>query len=122
TQESVILDDASAPNPFSTDRYLREKHARSVLCLPLVKQGRLVALLYLENNLAPNVFTPARMAVLRVLASEAAMSLENSRLYRDLEERERESRLIVNTIPGLVAILTPSGEVDVVNDQLLEYC
>src|SRR5439155_22552727 len=61
TLESVILDDASAPNPFSTDEYLRQTHARSVLCLPLVKQGRLVAVLYLENNLAPVVFTPAKM-------------------------------------------------------------
>src|SRR5262249_19061269 len=49
TQESVILDDASAPGPFAADAYLRDRRARSVLCLPLVKQGRLVALLYLEN-------------------------------------------------------------------------
>src|SRR5262249_9160703 len=55
TQESVILDDASAGNPFSRDEYLRHRRARSVLCLPLVKQAALVALLYLENNLAPNV-------------------------------------------------------------------
>ena len=50
TQESVILDDASAQNPFSADEYIRERRPRSVLCLPLVKQGALVALLYLENN------------------------------------------------------------------------
>ena len=62
THESVILDDASAQNPFSTDAYIRQQHARSVLCLPLVKQGELIALLYLENNLAPSVFTPARIA------------------------------------------------------------
>src|SRR6185503_2404431 len=69
TQESVILDDAAAQNPFSTDEYIRAQRARSVLCVPLVKQAALVALLYLENNLAPNVFTPARIAVLKVLAS-----------------------------------------------------
>src|SRR3989449_9245447 len=95
-QESVILDDAAAQNPFSTDEYIRERCARSVLCLPLVKQGALVALLYLENNLAPNVFTPARMAVLKVLASGAAMSLDNSRLYRELQEREAEIRRLVD--------------------------
>src|SRR5207253_11246231 len=92
TQESVILDDASAPSAFSADEYIRRANARSVLCLPLVKQGRLVALLYLENNLAPHVFTPARTAVLKVLASQAAMALENSRPYRDVLERESKIR------------------------------
>jgi PAS domain S-box-containing protein len=88
TQESVILEDASAQNPFSADEYFREKRTRSVLCLPLVKQRALIALLYLENNLATRVFTPARLTVLNVLASQAAMSLENSLLYRDLAESE----------------------------------
>ena len=78
TQEPVILDDASAGGPFSGDEYIRRQHARSILCLPLVKQGRLVALLYLENNLTAGVFTPARIAVLNVLASQAAISLENT--------------------------------------------
>ena len=58
TQESVILDDASAQGAFTGDAYVRRKRARSVLTLPLIKQGKLVALLYLENNLAPRVFTP----------------------------------------------------------------
>src|SRR5260370_42184835 len=79
TQESVILDDASARGSFSNDEYIRREHARSILCLPLVKQGRLIAVPYLENNLAANVFTPARNAVLNMLASAAAISLGNSR-------------------------------------------
>ena len=88
TQESVIIEDASAQNPFSADEYFHDKRARSVLCLPLVKQRALIALLYLENNLATRIFTPARLTVLNVLASQAAMSLENSLLYRDLAESE----------------------------------
>ena len=71
----MILDDASAQNPFSTDEYIREQRPRSVLCLPLVKQGVLVAVLYMENNLGPNFFAPGRIAVLKVLASQAAISL-----------------------------------------------
>ena len=59
TQESVVLDDASAPNQFSADEYIRQTHARSVLCLPLVKQAKLIGVLYLENHLTPQVFTPA---------------------------------------------------------------
>src|SRR5271154_2212837 len=79
TQETVILDDASARNPYSTDEYIHKQRLRSVLCLPLAKQSTLVALLYLENNIGPNIFAPAKITVLKVLASAAAISLDNSR-------------------------------------------
>jgi PAS domain S-box-containing protein len=99
TLESVILDDASTQTPFSADRYVHQRHARSVLCLPLVKQAKLVGALYLENNLTPCVFTSAKLAVLKMLASQAAISLENVRLYDELRtensERQRaEARLL----------------------------
>jgi PAS domain S-box-containing protein len=247
TGESVLLHDASAESAFSVDPYIRQRRPRSVLCMPLLKQTRMVGVLYLENGLTPGVFTPARMTLLKLLASEAAISIENARLYHDLAEHEsrirrlvdaniigifiwevegriveaneafltmvgydradlvsgrlrwtdltppewrdrdekllpelarsgtlqpfekeclrkdgsrvpvliglasfegnanqgvgfvldlterkraeqalrdseRESRLVVNTIPGLVATLTPAGEVAIVNDQLVEYC
>jgi PAS domain S-box-containing protein len=96
TRESVILDDASARGAFTSDAYVRRKCARSVLTLPLMKQGKLVALLYLENNLALRVFTPTRVAVLKFLASEAATSLDNARLYRELQERESKIRRLVD--------------------------
>ena len=96
TQESVILDDASAQNPFSADEYIRQKQARSILCLPLMKQAELIGVLYLENNLTSHVFTPARIAVLELLASQAAISLENARLYSDLQEREAKIRRLVD--------------------------
>jgi PAS domain S-box-containing protein len=93
TQQSVILDDASVLNPFSADDYFRQQRARSVLCVPLVKQAKLIGALYLENNLTPYVFTPARLSVLDLLSSQAAISLENARLYADLiaENRERQT-------------------------------
>src|SRR6267378_3008650 len=103
TRESVILDDALAQNPFSADEYIRQKYARSVLCLPLVKQAKLIGVLYLENRLASHVFTPARISVLEMLASQAAISLENARLYNDLREREaRIRRLVDSNIIGIV--------------------
>jgi predicted ATPase/signal transduction histidine kinase/CheY-like chemotaxis protein len=92
THESVILDDASAQNAFSADEYIRRNHVRSVLCLPLIKQTTLIGVLYLENNLAPRVFTPARSAVLKLLASQAAISLENAYLYTDLQQENGERR------------------------------
>jgi PAS domain S-box-containing protein len=88
TQESVILDDASAENSFSADTYVRQHHGRSILCLPLINRAKLIGVLYLENNLTPHVFTPARIAVLKLLASQAAISLENARLYRDAQQME----------------------------------
>lgn len=87
TKESVLLHDASGENAFPADPYIREREARSVLCLPILKQSRLLGVLYLENNLAIGAFTPARMAVLKLLASEAAISMENARLYQDLAGR-----------------------------------
>ena len=92
TQETVILDDASRQNLFSEDSYIRRHHPRSILCMPLVNQAKLIGVLYLENNLAPHVFTPKRITVLRVLASQAVISLENTRLYGALEEREAALR------------------------------
>ncbi|MDB5578449.1 MAG: multi-sensor signal transduction multi-kinase, partial [Bradyrhizobium sp.] len=103
TRQSVILDDASAQNPFSADEYICQKHARSVLCLPLVKQAKLIGVLYLENSLASHVFTPDRISVLELLASQAAISLENARLYGDLQEREaRIRRLVDSNIIGII--------------------
>jgi len=103
TQQSVILDDAWAQTPFSGDEYVRGRHARSVLCLPLLKQAKLIGVLYLENTLASHVFTQARISVLELLASQAAISLENARLYNDLQEREaRIHRLVDSNIVGIV--------------------
>ena len=92
TQQPVILDDARTQTEFSADKYLRFNRARSVLCLPLVKQGDLIGILYLENSLASHVFTTSRIAVLKLLSSQIAISLENARLYAHLvsENRERQ--------------------------------
>jgi PAS domain S-box-containing protein len=98
-RQSVILDDASAENPFSADDYIREKRARSVLCLPLVKQTHLIGVLYLENNLASHVFTPARISLLELLASQAAISLENARLYGELTMSEERWRKFFESVP-----------------------
>jgi len=97
TQESVILDDASRPHLFSEDDYLHRRQIKSILCLPLLKEGRLTGLLYLENSSASSAFTPDRIAVLELLAAQAAISLENARLYGDLQEREAKVRRVVDS-------------------------
>ncbi|HYA73387.1 MAG TPA: PAS domain S-box protein, partial [Roseiarcus sp.] len=95
-RESVIVDDAAAQPLFADDPYVHRREARSILCLPLIHQGQLSGMLYLENSLAPGVFSPARIAVLKLLASQATMALENTRLYRDLAAREARIRRLVD--------------------------
>jgi PAS domain S-box-containing protein len=92
TQESVLLDDALVGNLFSEDAYVQERRPRSVLCLPLVKQAKLIGVLYLENTLAPRVFTPARLAVLELLGSQASISLQNARLYAEVTRENRDRK------------------------------
>src|SRR5262249_41386213 len=96
TRQPVIVDDARTENPFASDPYVRRRDARSLLCLPLVKQTALVGVLYLENNLARGVFTPARIEWLTLLASQAALSLENARLYSELKQAESNVRQILD--------------------------
>lgn len=108
SQEIVILDDASSHNQFSADPYIAENYLRSILCLPLVNQGTLTGILYLENNLTPGVFTPDRIALLKVLASQAAIALENSRLYRDVADREGKIRRLVDA--NIIGIIIADGE------------
>jgi predicted ATPase/signal transduction histidine kinase/tRNA A-37 threonylcarbamoyl transferase component Bud32 len=84
THEHVLIHDASRPHPFSSDEYLLRSGARSVLCLPLMRREAFRGALYLENNLATHAFNPERMALLSHLASQAAISIENARLYEDV--------------------------------------
>ena len=119
TLESVILDDASAQNAFSFDPYIHQHNARSILCIPLINQAKLIGLLYLENNLTTHVFTPARLTVLKLLASQAAISLENTRLYRDLEKREAKIRRLVDANIMGICIWNFEGQIIEANEAFL---
>jgi signal transduction histidine kinase len=92
TEESLVLDEASAENQFSDDDYLRSRRVHSILCLPLLAQRDLVGVLYLENNLAPHAFVPERLASLELLASQAAISIKTARLYVDLQHENCERK------------------------------
>ncbi|WP_224366397.1 trifunctional serine/threonine-protein kinase/ATP-binding protein/sensor histidine kinase [Hyalangium versicolor] len=92
THEHVLISDAAAPHPFSTDPYLAQSGARSVLCLPLLRQEALSGVMYLENKLASGAFTPARITLLGQVASQAAISIENARLYAEIQRAEAALR------------------------------
>jgi predicted ATPase/GAF domain-containing protein len=84
TQESVVLHDATTEEIFATDPYIVDRQPRSILCTPILHQGRLTGILYLENNLTTGAFTPDRLEILQLLSAQAAISIENARLYNDL--------------------------------------
>lgn len=88
THQRVLIDDASAGRLEFDDDYVRLKRSRSVLCLPILKQTKVIGVLYLENSLTPRAFTPGRIAILELLVAQAAISLENARLYSDLVRSE----------------------------------
>ncbi|WP_437752523.1 AAA family ATPase [Sorangium sp. So ce1389] len=92
SHERVLLDDATARHPFMEDECFTRKRPRSVLCLPIVRQARLLGLLYLENRLVAGAFSPARLSVLELLASQSAISLENAMLYSEVEQENAERR------------------------------
>lgn len=123
TMAPVVLDDASRSGAFVTDPYIRRQGVRSLLCLPLLRGGSVRGMLYLENNLMALAFTQDRLEMLRLLAAQVVISLDNARLYEDLtrlnrtlegqvSERTREalekSRLLEATLQnmseGLVAL------------------
>jgi len=120
TQESLVLDEAATEPTFAADPYIRHHQARSILCLPLITQTKLIGVLYLENNLTTRVFAAARIAVLRLLASQAAIALENARLYRDLAEREAKIRRLVDANIIGIFISRRDGRIVEANDAFLK--
>jgi signal transduction histidine kinase len=84
-QTSVVLGDASNSADYKNDTYIKQYNVKSVLCNPIVNQGNLVGVMYMENNLVTEAFTPDRIQVLNVLSSQIAVSIENARYYRDIQ-------------------------------------
>lgn len=86
TRESVVLSDAANDPKFANCAYIKAHKPKSILCFPLQYQAKLVGIIYLENNLTTDAFTPDRLEVLNLLSSQAAISIENARLYNNLSE------------------------------------
>jgi anti-anti-sigma regulatory factor len=85
SREAVLLGDAAREGRFTHDPHIAARKTRSILCLPLLQQGRLSSILYLENDAAPDAFTPERAELLQLLSTQAATAVENARLYADLQ-------------------------------------
>jgi len=114
TQAGLVIADAVQDERFAQDGYVASMRPRSILCLPIVHQGKLGAILYLENNLTQDAFTPERIEVMRIISAQAAISLENARLF-DLKKQENEQRQRAED-----ALKLALAEVEQLKNQLLE--
>ncbi|MCV6638808.1 ATP-binding sensor histidine kinase [Candidatus Albibeggiatoa sp. nov. NOAA] len=85
TQTPVVLDNAIDDELFGTDNYIQQKQPKSILCVPILYQNKLTGIIYLENNLATEAFTPERLIMLKLLSTQIAISLENALFYEKLE-------------------------------------
>lgn len=102
TRENVVLDDATRSNRFENDPYIRQTQPKSVICMPIIRQGELEGAIYLENNLTVGAFTEERLEVMTLLAAQASISIENARLYTSLESKVRErTRELATTLEDL---------------------
>ena len=99
TEENVVLNDAVIEGQFTHDPYVVATQPKSILCTPLLNQGKLIGLLYLENNLTSGAFTEDRLQVLKILSSQAAISIQNAQLYVELHESERKITQYLEAVP-----------------------
>jgi len=122
SHEPVVLANAMQESIYTEDSYIRQHQLKSVLCSPILHQGQLIGLLYLENNLTQGAFTPARLRIVDMLSSQAAISLENALLYRTLEQKvERRTKQLADANQEITALnerlkeenLRMSAELDV---------
>jgi len=102
TLESVVLADARADDRYASDEYVARRRPRSILCTPVLKQGRLIGVLYLENNLVTGAFTSDRIKLLQLISSEAAISIENARLYEEMKQEAAQRRQAEETLRSVV--------------------
>jgi predicted ATPase/class 3 adenylate cyclase/tRNA A-37 threonylcarbamoyl transferase component Bud32 len=95
TRENVVLNEATREGIFTQDPYIIQNQPKSILCAPLINQGKLNGILYLENDLTIGAFTPDRLEVLNILSAQAAISIENARLYtRQVQLTQSASRFV----------------------------
>ncbi|MEG3840634.1 AAA family ATPase, partial [Microcoleus sp. herbarium14] len=111
TGETVVLSNAIASKSFNTDPYIKQHQSKSILCAPLLNQGQLIGLIYLENNLIAGAFTSDRLALLKVLSASAAISIENARLYTNLAESNRTLETKVEERTSELALAKQKAEV-----------
>ncbi|MBD2068016.1 AAA family ATPase [Leptolyngbya sp. FACHB-671] len=120
THESVILNDATREGNFISDPYIQQNQTQSLLCLPLLNQSQLVGVLYLENQLATGVFTPDRSQLLNLLSTQAAIAIENAKLYSKLRASESRMAQFLEAVPVGITVVDAAGHPYYFNQQAVQ--
>ncbi len=120
TRVKVVLDDAAIKGVFVNDQHIRNTSTKSLLCAPLLHRGRLISILYLENNLTTHAFTPERVQFLEMLLSQTATSMENASIYEALKESESKYRQIVDTAIEGILVFGADGLTTSVNARMAQ--
>ncbi len=122
TQEGLIETDVAREGRFTQDAYIKTHQPKSILCAPLLNQGQLIGIVYLENNLADGVFTPDRLEVIKMLSTQAAIALTNARLYTQVSSTQNRLNKFLNAIPLGISVHDAKGQLvyaNQVSQQLL---
>ncbi|MBO3461436.1 AAA family ATPase [Aetokthonos hydrillicola Thurmond2011] len=120
THESVILNDATREGNFINDPYIQHHQSQSVFCLPLLNQSKLIGVLYLENQLATGAFTPEQSQILSLLSTQAAISIENAKLYAKLRASESRMTQFLEAVPVGIGIIDATGRPYYANQRAIQ--
>lgn len=110
TQESVVLSDASREGYFTNEDYIKKCKPQSIVCAPLMSQGQLKGVVYLENNLTTGAFTPERLDVLQLLFGQGAIAISHAKLYAEVCERESQLTQFLEAMPVAVSVHDATGQ------------
>lgn len=115
THKYVVLNNAAIEGNFTTDSYIKTHSSKSILCVPIIHKAKLIGVLYLENNLTADVFTIERMKIIKFLSSQIAISLENAKLYKSLQESENRYRELYDNIIDIVILVDMDDKILMAN-------
>lgn len=132
TGERVLLTDARTDPTFGADPVIAARGIRSLLCQPILRDGKLLGMLVLEHGLVDHAFTSGRLTAVEILAAQAAISVETARLYRDVHEEvrirrmtetelrasEEQFRTLVESAPDGIVIADDRGRIVLVNSRV----
>ncbi|BAY18182.1 serine/threonine protein kinase and signal transduction histidine kinase with GAF and PAS/PAC sensor [Anabaenopsis circularis NIES-21] len=117
THESVILNNATREGNFISEPYIQRHQTQSILCLPLLNQSKLVGVLYLENKLASGAFTPERSQLLSLLSTQAAIAIENAKLYSKLRDGKSQINQFLEAVQVGIGVLDATGRPYYINQR-----
>ena len=120
THETVVLHDAMHQGKFTQDIYVMQNQSKSILCSPLLNQGKLSGLIYLENDLTTGAFTSDRLELLKLLSSQATISIDNAKLYAEIRSNENRLSQFLEAVPVGVAVIDKRGKSHYLNQRAQE--